>query len=489
MGMTSALPRSTPEEQGIPSSAVLRFIEAAEADLRYMHSFVLLRHGVVVASGGWSPYAPDRRHMLFSLSKSFTATAIGFAVAEELLTVEDRMIDHFPDDLPAEISDNLRAMRVRHILSMNTGHDVDTLPVMAEKPGDEWNRAFFETPIVHEPGTHFLYNTGATYMLAALLHKLTGVRLLDYLTPRLLEPLGIESAEWEIAPTGIDIGGFGLSITTEAIARFGQLYLQKGKWNGQQLLSEAWVAEASSKHSHNGSDPLNDWNQGYGYQFWRSQHNTYRGDGAFGQFCFIMPDQDAVLAITSGLPDMQAVMNLVWKHLLPAMTSANPLPPNPAASDALTAKLSSLAYLPPTGSHSSPLAAQVSGKTYRLDANPMNLESICFDFEPSVCSVTISRLPGNYNFLDSMGRWSGPFTFPAGIGEWAESTTHLSGNTQGLAASVVWTADDTVVLTLRFYTMPPVFTFTCQFDGDTIIIDVDANFGFAEKIPPITGHS
>lgn len=487
--MTSTLPRSTPEEQGIPSSAILNFIDAVEANLRYMHSFVLLRHGTVVASGGWSPHAPDRRHMLFSLSKSFTATAIGFAIAEGLLTVEDRMIDHFPNDLPAEISDNLRAMRVRHLLSMNTGHDEDVLPIMGEKPGDAWHRTFFEMPVVHEPGTHFVYNTSATYMLAALLHKLTGVRLLDYLSPRLLEPLGIEGAEWEIAPTGIDIGGFGLSITTDAIARFGQLYLQKGKWNGQQLLSEAWVAEASSKHSHNGSDPLNDWNQGYGYQFWRSQHNTYRGDGAFGQFCFIMPDQDAVLAVTSGLPDMQAVMNLVWKHLLPAMSSADPLPLDPAASDALEAKIASLAYPPPQGASTSPLAARIAGKTYRLDANPLNLESVRFDFDSAVCNVTMIRQVGIYNFLDSMGRWSGPYTFPAGIGEWAESTTHLSGNTQGLAASVVWTADDTLVLTLRFYTMPPVFTFTCKFAGDDLSMGVDANFGLPDDLPPIKGHA
>ncbi|MBW7461807.1 serine hydrolase, partial [Paenibacillus sepulcri] len=149
-------------------------------------------------------------------------------------------------------------------------------------------------PVEHEPGTHFVYNSGATYMLSAILQKVTGQTLLEYLQPRLIEPLGIKGAAWDVCPRGINVGGWGLNVTTEDIARFGQLYLQKGMWNGQRLLTEEWIAEATSSQISNGDGGVNDWAQGYGYQFWRCRHGVYRGDGAFGQFCIVMPEQDAV---------------------------------------------------------------------------------------------------------------------------------------------------------------------------------------------------
>ena len=346
-----SLLRSTPEAQGISSKAVLGFVEAVEQNIHEMHSFMLVRHGAVVAEGWWSPYAPDLPHMLFSLSKSFTSTAVGLAVSEGRLTVEDTVLSFFPEDAPAEVSPNLAAMRVRHLLSMSTGHAVEPMMGLRSEV-KQWTKKFLAHPVEYEPGTHFVYNSLATYMLSAIVQKLTGQTLVDYLRPRLFEPLGISGAYWETSPEGINTGGWGLNIKTEDIARFGQLYLQKGLWNGKRLLPEAWVDEATSKHISNGDEPNNDWNQGYGYQFWRCRHNAYRGDGAFGQYCLVMPDQDAVLAITSGVDDMQAVLNLVWEHLLPAMQPAA-LPEDFAAQAALSskmaAKLAGLALLAPQG--------------------------------------------------------------------------------------------------------------------------------------------
>ena len=290
------LPRSTPEAQSIDSTALLNFVNAVDADIHDMHSFMLMRHGQVVAEGWWEPYGPTLPHMLFSLSKSFTSTAIGMAVAEGLLSVDDTVISLLQDDVPGggshEISVNLASMRVRHLLSMSTGHAQDTMG--ATRNDKNWARAILALPVEHEPGTHFVYNTGATYLLSAILQKLTGQRLLDYLTPRLFEPLEIEGATWQQCPRGIDTGGFGLKIKTEDIANFGQLYLQKGEWNGQQLVPVSWVDEATSKHISNSAQTNGtDWTQGYGYQFWRCQHGAYRGDGAFGQYCVVMPEQDA----------------------------------------------------------------------------------------------------------------------------------------------------------------------------------------------------
>ncbi len=316
---TATLPRSTPEAQGIPSAAVTAFLAAVEQHDCGLHSLMLLRHGHVVAEGWWSPYTPSAPHMLYSLSKSFTSTAIGLAVAEGRLSVDDPVLAFFPAEAPRKPSANLAAMRMRHLLSMSTGHDHDTTEYLWKRRDGDWPRAFLTRPVAYAPGTHFLYNTGATYMLSAIIQRVTGQTLLEYLRPRLLEPLGIEGATWQTCPRGVNTGGFGLSIKTEDIARFGQLYLQRGMWQGRRLLPEAWVADASAAQVSNATNTEVDWQQGYGYQFWRCRHGAYRGDGAFGQFCVILPDQDAVVAITAGSPNMQAVLNLIWAHLLPAM--------------------------------------------------------------------------------------------------------------------------------------------------------------------------
>ena len=342
MAKSNQLPRSAPEAQGIPSAAIAAFVAAVEKKIKYLHSFMLLRHGSVVAAGWWRPWRAEAPHMLFSLSKSFTASAVGLAIAEGRLSIDDPVLAFFPEDAPKKISANLAAMQVRHLLSMSTGHDQDTTDAVlrARNP----YRAFLGLEVLHAPGACFVYNSGASFMLAAIVQKLTGQTLVEYLAPRLFEPLGIAGAAWESHANGVNFGGWGLNITTEDIARFGQLYLQKGVWNGQRLLDAAWVEAATAYQVSNAANTSPDWKQGYGYQFWRCRHNCYRGDGAFGQFCVVMPDQDAVLAITAGVPDMQAVLDLAWSKLLPAMGQA--APPNPAAAGSLERRLESLAIAP-----------------------------------------------------------------------------------------------------------------------------------------------
>lgn len=468
MTVKNPLPRSTPESQGIASSAISKFVEAAEAQLRDLHSFMLVRHGQVVAEGWWSPYAAERPHMLFSLSKSFTSSAVGLAVAEGRLSLDDFVTQFFPDDLPAEISPNLAAMRVRHLLSMSTGHADDTMPVMFADPDGNFIRAFLAHPVQYEPGTHFLYNTGATYMLAAIVQKLTGQLLLDYLQPRLLDPLGIEGATWEISPQGVHMGGFGLSVKTEDIAKFGQLYLQKGVYDGQRILSEAWIEQASSKHISNGDDPKSDWAQGYGFQFWRCRNNAYRGDGAFGQYCIVMPEQDAVLAMTSGLGDMQVPLNLVWDILLPAMSAA-PLPGNPAALATLTGKLATLKYDPPQGVTTSPTAAAVTGCLHNVSANDLGIEAVTLTFEEA---------SGAFNVRTAQGE----ATIPFGYGDWREGHTPLffAADTPTVASGV-WATPDNFVLTIRFFEKPFVQTLEFWFGDDWLKIHGAMNVSFGSS--------
>jgi len=322
-----SLPRSSPEKQGISSTDILDFVETADKQIDTMNSFMLVRHGNVVAEGWWGPYDSTTPHILYSLSKSFTSTAVGLAISEGKMSLDDQVLKFFPEDAPAEPSANLKAMRVRDLLRMATGHQSEAA-IRAD--GAPWTKTFLAHPVPFKPGTHFLYNSPATYMLSAIVQKVTGMTVLDYLKPRLFEPLGIDTPTWVASPQGISAGAYGLSVRTEDIARFGQLYLQKGNWKGKQLIPSAWVEEATARQTSNGSSPNSDWDQGYGYQFWRSRHNTYRGDGAFGQYCMVIPELDAVVAITSGVRDMQSVMNLVWTKLLPAMKSDH-LPEDRAA--------------------------------------------------------------------------------------------------------------------------------------------------------------
>lgn len=475
----NALPRSAPEAQGISSFAMLALIDEAERKDLGLHSLMLIRHGQVVAEGWWNPYGPTHPHMLFSLSKSFCSTATGLAVAEDRLSLDDTVLSFFPDEAPADPGPHLAAMRLRHLLSMSTGHDQDTTGRLRDEAGGSWVQSFLAQPVAHAPGTHFVYNSGATYMVSAIVQKVTGQTLLDYLGPRLFGPLGITGQTWESSPQGISVGGWGLNITTEDIARFGLLYLQRGLWRGQRLLPEAWVAEATSAQVSNGDDPNSDWAQGYGFQFWRCRHGAYRGDGAFGQLCVVLPDQDALVAITAGTRDLGGVLNLIWDHLLPAM-GPSPLPLDAPMQERLSARLSALSLPAPGGARTSPFAAMASGKTYAFDAGDANehkTETVRWDFGADGTIVTVRDTLGEHRI-------------EAGTESWRRGTTTLrEGQPHPVAARGAWTAEDTYVLTAHFYETPFALTLTARFSGDTVQFALRQNvsFGPTER-PPLEGR-
>ncbi|MGN6200278.1 serine hydrolase domain-containing protein [Humibacter sp.] len=329
--------RSSAEAEGVEPAGIRALIEDLDADPQLdPHALIVVRHGAVIASAQWEPYALDRPQLVYSLSKSFTSTAAGFAVAEGLLDLDRPAADYFPEYADS-VAPESRGILVRHLASMATGHLNDMIVAFAMDP-EHPIRAFLASPPEREPGSVFTYNQLATYTLAAIIQRGSGVRLSEYLRPRLLEPLGIAPVGWQQEPVDVELGFSGLFATPEAVAKLGQLYLAGGVWNGQRLLPESWVREATSKHVDNAApggltQADSDWEQGYGFQFWMARHG-YRGDGAFGQYCIVLPEHDAVVAITSQTVDMQDVLNRVWKHLLPAFHDA-PLQPRSAASDAL----------------------------------------------------------------------------------------------------------------------------------------------------------
>jgi CubicO group peptidase (beta-lactamase class C family) len=485
-----ALPRSTPESQGISSAAILAFVQAADTAVDAMHSFMLVRNGALVAEGWWAPYDAATPHVLFSLSKSFTSTAVGLAAAEGKLSLDDEVLSFFPEDAPAEPSANLRQMRVRDLLRMTAGHSSEPPLGLRTDAADSlrdatWVRRFLAHPVPHKPGTHFLYNTPATYMLSAIVQKRAGETVLEYLRPRLFEPLGIDDPAWDASPDGVTLGGFGMRARTEDIARFGLLYLRGGVWNGERLLPAGWVEEATARQTANGSHPRSDWDQGYGYQFWRSRHSSYRGDGAFGQYMLVLPEQDAVVAITGGVRDMQAVMNLVWETLLPALGPAA-LPEDPAAHGALRATLERLTMRLPDGASTSPLARRVSGRWYEMPENSRGIRAIALDLASRTPAIRVRTAEGETRT-------------PFGVGTWVRSRTGFANGIEhmvstpaqpAVAVSGAWTADD--VFTLKFVApeTPYHSTLHLRFDGDRLLLDGRHHVGFGPtELPRLEGRA
>ncbi len=482
---SASLPRSTPEQQGISSAAILDFIQSADQKIDAIHSFMLVRHGHVVAEGWWSPYGPEIPHTLFSLSKSFTSTAIGLAISEGKLKLTDPVLKFFPGDAPAEPSGNLRAMRVRDLLTMSTGqHSNEVAKIQLDLPG-EWTKEFLALPVEHKPGTYWYYNTPASYMLSAIVQKVTGQTVHDYLMPRIFEPLGMGNPVWEKSSQGICLGGYGLSVRTEDIARFGLLYLNHGKWNGKQLVPAEWVTVATARQASNGSDPDSDWEQGYGYQFWITRHGLYRGDGAFGQFCIVMPQQDAVVAITSGTKDMAGVMNLVWDKILPGMK------PKALHADAenvkkLQAALAGLKLHTQQGAGSSSMTAQISGKKFSFPANEQKIESVVLDCGSASSPTTLTlRMNGvEQRVRIGSGAWeTGRMTFAADAARQPIE--------QSVAASGAWAADGIYKAKLAFYETPFYATLTLDFSGGKLSLGTEYNVvrrGSA-TLPTLTGSA
>lgn len=445
-----------PEAQGVSSDAILDFILRLEAETDAVHSFMILRNGQLISKGWWEPYGSNIPHVMYSLSKSFTSTAVGFAVQEKLLSLDDLVISFFPDKAPKEPSWHWDEMRIRDLLTMTTGHTQE--PRIRET--QDWVKYFLESKVELLPGSAFKYNSMATYMLSAIITKVTGEKLVDYLDPRFFQPLGIKKPEWDEDPMGINTGGWGLHITTESIAKLGQFYLQKGRWEGRQLLTEEWVEMATSKQVSNGSDPDSDWMQGYGFQFWRCRYNAYRGDGAMGQFCIVLPDQNAVIAITSGLYDMAGVMNIIWETLLPAMKN-NPLPLNLESYRVLVNKTDKLTLKTTKGEKTSPLSKKVS-KTFTMEENNAGLKAITLNFQGKSPQIHFS-METDTEIL-KIG-WN---TFLKN-----EINNHLpyaDGFETGMATTGAWLNDSTYQMLTYAYESPARIYYTLSFTDNTLLL-------------------
>lgn len=462
--------RVTPESVGIPSGAVLDMLDELYRQGIEMHAFMLLRHGKVCAEGSWAPYRPDTPHIMFSFSKSLTSTAIGFAVQEGLLSLDDRLIDIFPEKAPAQPSENLKKCQVRHLLMMGCGHETE---IEWASGGDaDWITTFLHHPFVYEPGAHFMYNTAGTNLLSAILTQKTGQTLTQFLKGRLFDPLGMGDIRCQPLPDGTEMGGAGMSITIEDMARFAQFVANRGSWEGRQLLNPQWFDLATAKQISNagagwGGDP--DWQVGYGFQFWRcAPEGVFRGDGAYGQYGIVMTKQDAVLVIHSASMKLQAVLTSVWEKLLPQIAE-NALPENPREQHMLQKRLERLELNTVLGMRNPGAEASLDGAVYRPTAPLPGIRDIvggpgCFEPEGgNLESISFKFANGQAALVCTES--SGVTEIDLGM-EGHFATTMVGGVPFG--ANSAWRAHDTLEIQLRNTRMAAGKRFLFTFHGSEL---------------------
>ena len=289
--MAKYFERVTPESCGVSSEDILRMVEGMEdmPELKEMHSFMLVRHGKVLAEGSFAPYTIETPHAIFSDSKTFTQLAIAFMIQEGLVTLDDKIADYFPDK---KVSDYNKKLTIHNLLSMGSGHVVPPANLGEILGcGDDKVQQFLLTENKSEPGL-FMYENNCSLVLSHIVSRVTGKNIIEYLEPRFLKPLGINIVSYMADEDGVCLGWTGVRITPEDLAKLGLFFLNKGKWEGKQLLSEEWCEKATSKQIECDTPTGPDWMQGYAYQMWRGRFNTARICGAYGQGCVIAPDQD-----------------------------------------------------------------------------------------------------------------------------------------------------------------------------------------------------
>ncbi len=434
---------------------------------------MLVRHGHVVAEGWWTPYDAKSKHELYSLSKSFYTTAVGLAVAEGKLSVEDRVVSFFPDDVPSDASENLKAMRVRDLLTMSTGHTSEA----RLGPNAIWTKAFLAQPVVHTPGEHFMYNTPATYMLSAIVQKQTGQTVLDYLKPRLFEPLGIEEPTWGNSPQGVSLGGYGLNVRTEDIAKFGQLYLQKGMWNGKQLIPAEWI-----RGSH--VAPSLQWTgcqKRLGTRL-RCYHSGVAAAGIIEAMAlldstvFVLPKHDAVIAITAGTKDMQRILNLIWDQLEPAFVN-DTIAANPADSKRLQDRL-----------YRSLFRSFRRTRRWTLRSTKRSLTALIQTIRRSILSPSTRNAAGN--FVLSLKSGDMVQSIECGTNEWIKQRSAFAIFSElPIAACGNWTAEDQFTAKICLHETPFCLSVALHFSEDKATFDVESNVGFGPtKRPQLVGH-
>jgi hypothetical protein len=455
------LPRAAPESKGIETHAILDFLSDLKAARLELNSFMLYRDGAVVAEGWWWPYHAGLIHMMHSLTKSVTVGAVGWTLADGQLRLDDKVVSFYPEELPAHVSDNLEAMTVKDLLTMQTGHDHQTSGALWRPIKTSWVAEFYKIPVVYKPGTQFVYTSAASYMLSAIISRTTGMPLYEYLKPRFFAKLGIHEEEWFPGPQDITPGANGLSWHTADSLKLGILYLQGGRWNGEQVLPLGWAEEVHKPHVPGQ----------YGYQWWLGPNKVFFADGMFGQYSFVWPEEQAVLACTSAAAeqDDEKYWAIVFKHF-PSAFGRRRAPARDSQASLLAAT-STLTLLPPLRPTSSPLSTRISGRTYECEPNEDGIAQIRLDFRDALCVFNLRDARGDHQVH-------------CGLSDYVESFTTITGDKlhheyqpslMRVVGGAAWKERNALELVWQFTESAFRDTILCRFDGNLLTFDRRTN--------------
>ena len=489
--------RVTPESVGIPSEIIDKLIDKLESGgFTEPHGLMIMRHGKICAEGWWAPYAPGIRHGLQSHTKTYAATAVGIACMEGLLKLEDKVIDIFQEEAPENPSENLKKLTVRDVLCMGCG--MDTMPF----PSKDWIKEFLATPVNHEPGTTYMYNSTGSTLLGAMVRKLTGLGLHEYLKPRLYDKIGIDSDNhrWIYMPDGMEVGGGGLYATTEDNLRLMKLYADGGVWEGERILSEDYVKKATTLQNESATEEANnpmakDNFLGYGFQIWMCKpKGVYRADGAMGQFTIVVPDKDMVIAITenaAGAHWAQTTLDTMWEFI-DEIPDVDKLPEDEDASKNLERRMNMLALQAPQYAPFSEYREKINGVTYQVKEDnflldgavvattifmggakpPKGIEEFSFQFNQDGC--TLKYLQEGEHKSIAIGI-DGAYQHNI-FGHGAVSVALISG---------AWTDEHVFQLAVRWIETCNQQKFNFTFKDYTVTIEEESNGAFLRKMPVI----
>ncbi|NMA09224.1 MAG: serine hydrolase [Clostridiales bacterium] len=447
--MKFEFPMTTPEAVGIPSAAVERFLMRLENKRLPMHSILMLRRGKLVFETYRKPFDVNRKHRLYSTSKSFVSVAIGILIGDGKLALDDLVTKFFPDLVPEDLHPYTAAATIRDLLMMATPHlRNDSCTYTPQKP--DWAASYFQTLPTHLPGKIFSYDTTATMMLSIIVKRITGVEFTEFLRDRLFIPAGMsEDIRCIETPCGHEWGGSGVLATPRDLMKFAYTCMNGGVINGQQLIPADYIKAATSKQIDN-TFTAGDYEHtfGYGYQFWRTRHNGFACRGMGAQLAICLPDQDFILVTTGdtqAIPSATCVIyEALWTEIYPYLEKYVSLPENPDAYEKARARWDGQEIIHVEGAATSPMAERISGVTYRSSGNELNFTSLC---------VTLNGDTGTLAWTNA----TGAHTLPFGIGKQAGSRfpeTHYYGSRIGTPAgygydcvtSAAWVTDSTLHL-------------------------------------------
>mgnify|MGYP000870040676 FL=1 len=464
--------RVLPQSVGVDPQGVIDFIDSLKQKAVNMHSFMLVRRGKVAAECYYKPFAAGMLHNIYSVSKNITSAAVGLAISDGLIRLDDKIVDFFPEKIQGHnIHPYTRAMTVEHLLKMATVH-----PKSTDTSGDDWIKGFLTAPPVKMPGMSFAYDTTGTHTLCGIIQKVTGKAVNEYLREKLFDKIGIGEIEWITCPMGINVGGGGIKMTTEDMAKFGQLYLNMGVCGGEQVLPREWVIKSTSRQIDNtNASFMLDGRTGYGYKFWLGRHNSYICFGMGGQFIIVVPEKELVFVTTANTKQAsdghQLILDSFWDVLYPAIGDGTPQ----AAAEAnarLDKIAGSLEMHIPDGKSTSPAAEIANGKAFAADENAAGYKSLVFGFDGQYGSLTLSSEKAQHKFSFKLCGWQeakSPF---------ADENAFCSG---------VWTDEKTLIINLQLKERMQMLTAYCHFEGGSAVVQISAAGGFVPEFSPYCG--